>query len=91
MKLSITLLVFVFTYALQAQDRMLPADTMVKTNHTVSINGERIPYTAETGTQPIWNDDGKIIASLFYTYYTRDNITNRSSRPIVISFNGGPG
>ena len=70
---------------------MLPADTMIKTNHTVTVNGQRISYTAETGTQPVWNDDGKVIASLFYTYYTRDNVSDRSKRPIVISFNGGPG
>src|SRR5699024_820380 len=29
--------------------------------------------------------------SLFYVYYTRDGIKNRSSRPLMISFNGGPG
>ena len=74
-----------------AQERVLPADTMVKTNHTVAINGERIDYTAETGTQPIWDDDGNIIAALFYTYYTRDEVEDRSKRPLVISFNGGPG
>jgi len=74
-----------------AQDRMLPVDTMVVTNHTVSIQGERINYTAESGTQPVWDKEGKVIASLFYTYYTRDGINDRSPRPLVISFNGGPG
>ena len=73
------------------QDRKLPADTMVKTTHNVTIGGERIAYTAETGTQPVWNDKGKTIAALYYTYYTRDNINDRAARPLVISFNGGPG
>ena len=76
---------------LPGQDRKLPADTMVKTTHNVTIGGERIAYTAETGTQPVWNDKGKTVAALYYTYYTRDNITDRASRPLVISFNGGPG
>ena len=48
-------------------------------------------YTAETGTQPVWDDKGDPVATLFYTYYTRNNIKNRASRPLMISFNGGPG
>ena len=71
--------------------RMLPVDTTVYTNHSVTIGGQPIQYTAESGTQPVWNEDGMPIASLFYTYYTRDGIEDRSSRPIVVSFNGGPG
>ena len=74
-----------------AQERHLPSDSVVQTNHSVTVNGSRFNYTATTGTQPVWNDDGKVIAALYYTYYTRDNITDRSTRPLVISFNGGPG
>lgn len=76
---------------LTAQSRMLPADSTVVTQHKTSIKGQSISYTAECGTQPVWNDDGKVIASLFYTYYTRDGINDRTTRPLVISFNGGPG
>ena len=74
-----------------AQDRMLPADTAVLTEHSVTVNGQRIDYNAECGTHPVWDEDGKVVASLFYTYYTRNGIDDRSSRPLVISFNGGPG
>jgi carboxypeptidase C (cathepsin A) len=28
---------------------------------------------------------------LFYTYYERSDVKDRASRPLVISFNGGPG
>jgi hypothetical protein len=31
------------------------------------------------------------IAGLFYTYYERSDTKDRSARPLVISFNGGPG
>ena len=41
--------------------------------------------------QPVWDDHGEIIASLYYTYYKRTNIKNSSKRPIIMSFNGGPG
>jgi carboxypeptidase C (cathepsin A) len=76
---------------LGAQNRMLPADSTVITRHQTTIKGQAVNYTATCGTQPVWNEDGKVIASLFYTYYTRDGIPDRSGRPLVISFNGGPG
>jgi carboxypeptidase C (cathepsin A) len=43
------------------------------------------------GTQPVWDKDGKVIASLFYTYYQRSDVGDKSRRPLVLSFNGGPG
>lgn len=74
-----------------AQERHLPADTAVTTTHEVTVRGKRFPYTATTGTQPVWNAKGKVIASLYYTYYERSDIKDRASRPLLISFNGGPG
>jgi carboxypeptidase C (cathepsin A) len=40
---------------------------------------------------PVWDEDGKTIAGIFYTYYERSDVKDRASRPLVISFNGGPG
>ncbi len=74
-----------------AQKRKLPVDTVVVTNHKVTVNGATFNYTAETGTQPVWDELGMPIASLYYTYYTRDDVRNRENRPLLISFNGGPG
>ena len=74
-----------------AQDRVLPADTTVVTSHSTTINGVKIAYTATTGTQPVWDENGKIVASLFYTYYKRSNAGKMGDRPLLISFNGGPG
>lgn len=39
----------------------------------------------------MWDDQGKSIAGLFYTYYRRSDIKNNAERPLLISFNGGPG
>jgi len=58
---------------------------------TVTIGGEEIRYRVTTGTQPVWDADGKPIASMFYTYYTRTGVQDKSLRPLVFSFNGGPG
>ncbi|WP_411030879.1 S10 family peptidase [Spongiimicrobium sp. 3-5] len=74
-----------------AQDRKLPLDTTVVTQHNVTVNGTSFAYTATTGTQPVWDDMGEPIASLHYTYYTRNNVKDRASRPLLMSFNGGPG
>ena len=87
-----------FTFALSilfvslsfAQDRVLEVDSVVVTKHQTTIKGVTFPYTASTGTLPVWEDE-KAIASLFYTYYKRSDIKDDSKRPLLISFNGGPG
>ncbi|MFT4095413.1 MAG: carboxypeptidase [Niabella sp.] len=66
-------------------------DAVVVTNHTVTINGRQIPYKAVAGTLPVWDENGKAIAGLFFTYYERTDIKDKSTRPLTISFNGGPG
>ena len=93
MKSFVFKILFLLTipFLLFSQNREIPIDTIIITNHSTTIKGQTIQYIAETGTQPVWNEDGKPIATLFYTYYTRKGIKNKSSRPIIFSFNGGPG
>ena len=74
-----------------AHQLVLNIDSAVTTTHEVTIKGQRVPYTATAGTQPVWDEDGKPLAGIFYTYYERTDIKDKSSRPLVISFNGGPG
>jgi len=87
----IALLAFINTSPLFAQQMYLPADTAFTSEATVTVNGETIPYTATAGTQPVWNEDGDVDASLFYVYYERSDVDDKSTRPLVFSFNGGPG
>jgi carboxypeptidase C (cathepsin A) len=77
--------------SVQAQDSRIPLDTTIVTTNEVFVNGQKITYEATTGMQPVWDDHGEIIASLYFTYYQRTNIKNREKRPIIMSFNGGPG
>ena len=72
-------------------ERKIAIDAKNTTKHSTKINGEKIKYTATTGTQPVWDDEGTPTASLFYTYYQRTDIDDTSTRPLVFSFNGGPG
>ena len=95
-------IVFIFTVLLfsvataetdtdKSYSREIAVESKVVTKNKVRIQGETVPYTATTGTQPVWNDDGEVIATLFYTYYKRSDVDNDSKRPVIVSFNGGPG
>ncbi len=95
-KVSIVALFFCFMSGAIAADtsqynRQLEIDNNVVTNHKTKVNGVKFSYTAKSGTQPVWNEMGEPIAALHYTYYTRDNVKDRAARPLLISFNGGPG
>ncbi len=88
------LLAIILTVAFTANAqkvRKLQADSTIVTTGEVTVKGKRFPYTVTTGTQPVWDEDGKAIAALEFTYYERNDVTNKASRPLVISFNGGPG
>ena len=70
---------------------MVILDSSVIIKNSITIKGQTVPYTAKSGTLPVWDENGKPIASVFYTYYERSDVKDRASRPLVISFNGGPG
>ena len=91
--ISILFLVAILLTALPAdgQVRELPADTTVVSEHEVTIKGEEIRYTATAGTQPVWGEEGTPAASLFYVYYQKQDVDDLTRRPLVFSFNGGPG
>ncbi|MBS1681208.1 MAG: carboxypeptidase [Bacteroidetes bacterium] len=74
-----------------ANDRILQAESTVTSTNQVTIKGKVVPYKVTAGTQPVWDKDGKVIASLFYTFYERTDVVDKSKRPLVMSFNGGPG
>ncbi|MBS1506388.1 MAG: carboxypeptidase [Bacteroidetes bacterium] len=91
MKKIVVLFLFAVSVTAFSQDRTLPAESAVTSNGQVTIKGKPVPYKATAGTQPVWDKDGKVIASLFYTYYERTDVTDKSKRPLLLSFNGGPG
>jgi carboxypeptidase C (cathepsin A) len=67
------------------------ADTAFGRDDAVTIKGRRVPYRVTAGTQPVWDNDNKPIASVFYVYYERTDVADKATRPLMISFNGGPG
>ena len=63
----------------------------VLTTNTVTIAGQAVSYTVETGMLPLLKSDGAARASVFYMAYTRAGETNPATRPVTFCFNGGPG
>ncbi|WP_299781191.1 carboxypeptidase [uncultured Formosa sp.] len=91
MKHYFSILFILFTICTFSQSVKTPIDTMVVTTHITTIKNKSISYTATTGMQPVWDKKGDPIASLYYTYYERNNVKDKANRPLLISFNGGPG
>ena len=62
------------------------------TKHSITINGQKIDYTATAGLMPLKEKDGKTTTgSIFFIAYTKDGAADAAKRPLTFSFNGGPG
>jgi carboxypeptidase C (cathepsin A) len=61
------------------------------TQHSITINGQRINYTATTGHMLMLDEKGEEKSRVFYIAYTKNNVANPSDRALTFSFNGGPG
>src|SRR5690554_7561792 len=71
--------------------RTIPIEHVNVTEHRMQINGQRVDYKVYAGTLPVWDDNGHPTATLQYTYYERQGVRAQEERPLMISFNGGPG
>lgn len=62
----------------------------VVTKQSIIVGGRQLNYTTTTGFMPIKNAvSGETEARIFYIAYTLDNAPK--NRPLMFSFNGGPG
>jgi carboxypeptidase C (cathepsin A) len=81
----------------------VPKDQLVESKHTVTLGGQTIAYTVTAGTIVLKEEaekkgekageaEGeKPRATVFFIAYTRDDVPDKSRRPLMFSFNGGPG
>jgi carboxypeptidase C (cathepsin A) len=67
----------------------VPDAEVSTTQHTAKIGGQTINYTAKAGTMKIRDENNKPIALFGFTSYTKNG--SDKSRPIIFSYNGGPG
>src|SRR5437899_4150242 len=67
-----------------------PRDQIFTTQHSITVNGQVISYTARAGTMVLKEEDGTPRANIFFVSYTRDG-ADPTRRPVTFTFNGGPG
>ncbi len=78
------------TVADEKNKNKIPLDTdkePIISQHTIGD----LKYSAQVGMLPIKSDTGEVRAGIFYTAYKKDGVDDVSQRPIMFTFNGGPG
>ena len=69
-----------------------PADEKpAVTKHSIKAAGKELKYTVTTGKLPIRNAADETEADMFFVAYTLDGEAKPGARPLMFSFNGGPG
>ncbi|MBX3294530.1 MAG: peptidase S10 [Acidobacteria bacterium] len=64
----------------------------VVTKHSARVGGRVLNYSVTTGFMPIRNPQTQVVEGrIFYMAYQLDGVADRSKRPLMFSFNGGPG
>ncbi len=66
-------------------------DERVVTHHKITVDGKVLSYTATAGMMPIRDSKNEVEARMFYVAYALDNAGDAVKRPLMFSFNGGPG
>jgi carboxypeptidase C (cathepsin A) len=74
-----------------ASDKEWDGDKPVVTKHSIRAGGRTLNYTVTTGMMPIRSTTGELEARMFFMAYTLDNAGEAGRRPLMFSFNGGPG
>src|SRR5512138_2975096 len=82
------------------EEKPVPKDNLVITQHSVLIGSKEIKYTVTAGTIILKQEtpdrekeaEGeKPRAQIFFVAYTKDGSGSKAKRPLTFSFNGGPG
>jgi len=68
-----------------------PEEPPVVTHHELRLGTRVLRYTVTAGFMPLKNDEGKTEARIFYMAYVADRPGGPGQRPLMFSFNGGPG
>jgi carboxypeptidase C (cathepsin A) len=64
----------------------------VVAHHAITVGGRALNYTTTTGMMPLRNPaTGETEARIFFMAYTLDGVEQKAQRPLMFSFNGGPG
>ncbi|MBB5040501.1 S10 family peptidase [Prosthecobacter dejongeii] len=67
------------------------SEKKTQTEHSLTLNGQKIDFTATAGLLSLKDGEGKVTADIFYIAYTKKGVADPANRPLTFSFNGGPG
>ncbi len=75
------------------EKKPIPEGEVSTTQQSVKINGVTIPLTAKAGTLQLRDENNNPIALFGFTSYTKEVAKDAApvNRPIIFSYNGGPG
>lgn len=83
---------FRFNYGAESMQPIRYPEKPVTTQHSITLHGDKIDYTAHVGFEAIHNaTSGEAEGHLFYVYYSKNGVTDKAKRPVWFMFNGGPG
>lgn len=68
-----------------------PAPSRWQSSHSISVGGQAVDYDATVGSIILTDAQENPTGELFYTAYRRTNDGPSAARPLIFSFNGGPG
>lgn len=77
--------------AKEKADKKESDEKQAVTHHQIELGGRTLKYRANAGKLPIRNSKGEPEAHIFYIAYTTEGSGDPSKRPLMFSFNGGPG
>jgi carboxypeptidase C (cathepsin A) len=70
----------------------IPDSQPIETHQKITLNGQTLSYTTRAGFLPLRNaTTGQTEAHIFYTSYSKDGVSDASTRPIVFFAGGAPG
>ena len=75
----------------QPRPTLPPEEKSSVTHGSLRIGSQQINYTATAATYVIKADDGSPKATFFFVGYTKDDVPDKSKRPLAFIYNGGPG
>lgn len=88
---AIVLLVLISPFIVSAQKDIKEGNLSITKHQLKTASNEVLNYTATAGYMDIRDEKDTMKANLFFISYIKDGEADPAKRPILFSFNGGPG
>src|SRR5437016_4234300 len=75
-------------------EKTIPLDVdkePIVTEHSLVVGRKKLEYTVTVGMMPLFDEFAEAQAGIFFVAYTLKREGDPRERPLMFSFNGGPG